>query len=137
MRFLVDTNVFLYARGQDHPYREPCRAVLRAAAQGDLELEASVEMVQEFTHVLLRRGVERSVAIDQTNEVRSQCKIHPFDVPVLDQVTALLGRHPRLGVRDAVHLATAVRSGLTVILSTDRIFDSVDEVTRVDPTALR
>lgn len=132
-RYLVDSNVFLYARGEEHPYREPCRVLLRAAADGRLMLEASVEVVQEFGHVLLRRGVDRSSALEEIDEVRSQCRLHAFDADVLARALGLLRAYDSLGVRDAVHAATAMQAGLDSILSTDRAFDTVEEVTRVDP----
>jgi predicted nucleic acid-binding protein len=131
--YLVDTNVFLYARGKDHPYRDPCRAVLRAAGDRHLVLEASVEVVQEYAHILLRRGVDRSSALEEIDEVRSQCRLHAFDVAVLMHATRLLRQYEGLGVRDAVHAATAVQAGLTQVLSADHVFDVVEEVTRVDP----
>jgi predicted nucleic acid-binding protein len=132
-RYLVDTNVFVYARGGDHRYRDPCRAILRAAGDGRLTLEASVELVQEFAHLLLRRGFRPAAVLDEVEEVRSQCRLHAFDIEVLGHATTLLRRHPSLGVRDAVHAATAIRAGLASILSADRIFDSIDGVTRIDP----
>ncbi len=132
-RYLVDTNVFVYARGRDHPSRLPCRAVLRAGANRLIDLEASVELVQEYAHLLLRRGVNRPAALTEIGEVRSQCRLHPFDLEVLDGCTALLGRYPTLGVRDAVHAATALRAGITTILSVDRVFDTVSEIQRYDP----
>jgi hypothetical protein len=131
--YLVDTNVFLYARGKDHPYRDPCRAVLRAAGDRHLILEASVEIVQEYAHVLLRRGVDRSSALEETDEVRSQCRLHAFDNAVLTHATRLLRKYEALGVRDAVHAATAVHAGLPRLLSADRVFETLEEITRVDP----
>jgi uncharacterized protein len=131
--YLVDTNVFLYARGRDHPYREPCRGVLRAAQHGLLALEGSVELVQEFAHVLLRRGHDRRMALEEAAEVRAQCVLHDFDDEVLVGALRLLHRHAELGVRDAIHAATAVHVGLDRIVSVDAAFDAVTEVRRVDP----
>lgn len=132
-RYLVDTNVFVYARGAVHGYREPCRAILRAAADGRIRLEASVELVQEFAHLPLRRQPDRMDALEQVEEVRSQCRLHPFDEDVLTASLDLLGRHPALGVRNAVHAATALRVGLNAIISADRAFDEVAGLSRVDP----
>lgn len=134
-RYLVDTNIFLYARGKDHPYRESCRAALRAAGDGQVGLECSVELVQEFAHVLLRREIDRASALQQVDEVRGQCRIHTFDAEVLAQTVTLLREHEPLGVRDAVHLATALHAGITLILSTDRVFDDAPHVQRIDPAA--
>ncbi|MEI2716290.1 MAG: type II toxin-antitoxin system VapC family toxin [Candidatus Nanopelagicales bacterium] len=52
---LVDTSVFAYALGGEHPLREPCRDFLRDARLSGLELHASVEMVQELTFHRMRR----------------------------------------------------------------------------------
>lgn len=134
-RVLIDTNVFLYARGRDHPYREPCRTVLRAAADGLVRLEASVEVVQEFTHVLLRRGIDRTSALTEAEEVRAQCLVHAFDAAVLARALALVRVHRMLGVRDAVHAATAIVAGIDAVVSADRVFDDVDGITRIDPAA--
>lgn len=132
-RVLVDTNVFLYARARAHDYREPCRAVLRAAADGSIRLEASVEVVQEFAHVLTRRGVDRPSAVVQANEVSAQCLLHAFDGDVLARALSLVADHPTLGMRDAVHAATALGADIEHVVSADRVFDGVEGITREDP----
>jgi predicted nucleic acid-binding protein len=43
----LDSAVFIYAIGVDHPYRAPCRALVTAMRSGDLVGEASVLAVQE------------------------------------------------------------------------------------------
>lgn len=135
-RCLVDTNVFLYARGREHEYREPCRTILTGARTGRVGLIASVELVQEFAHVLLRRGVPRADALDQAEEVRAQCDVRAFDDRVLAEAMRMLRPHSGLDVRDAVHAATAVLAGVQEVLSTDRAFDALGEVRRLDPLVL-
>lgn len=132
----MDTNVFLYARGGEHPYRPACRQILRAAQLQRITLEASVELVQEFTHVLLRRSVPRLQVLSEADEVAAQCRLRDFDADVLRTALGLLHRHEHLASRDAVHAATALRAGLTDVVSTDRAFDSVDGLRRVDPIEL-
>lgn len=131
----MDTNVFLYARGFDHPYRQPCRTVLEAAGNGRVRLVASVGLVQEFIHVLLRRGVPGDEALEEAEEVWRQCQVHPFDEAVLMRVFGLLRQYPRLGVRDAVHVATALAIGVPQVLSADQVFDSIVEIDRIDPVS--
>lgn len=135
-RYLVDTNVFVYARGLEHRYRAPCRAILEAAQERAIWLEASVEMVQEFTHILFRRGVARAAALEEAEEVRTQCRLHDFDSGVLSEALRLLRDHHGLGVRDAVHAATAVRADLEAVISADTAFDALQDPRRVDPLAL-
>jgi uncharacterized protein len=136
-RYLIDTNIFVYARGMEHRYRQPCRDVLRAAGDGAVTLEASVEVAQEFTHLLLRRGVDRLAALEEAAELRDQCRLHAFDVEVWRGVTRLLAEHPHLGVRGAVHAATAAQAGIPAIISTDRVFDEVADLLRIDPLTHR
>jgi uncharacterized protein len=133
-RLLVDTNVFLYARGRQHDYRRPCRAVLMSAAEGVIDLEASVELVQEFTHVLVRRGIHHSAAVVEAGEVRAQCLLHAFDEHILGLALTLV-RRSELGVRDAVHAATALSSGIEAVISTDAAFDRIEGIRRIDPLA--
>lgn len=132
-RVLIDTNVFLYARGRAHDYLEPCRAILRTAAEGSLRLEASVEVVQEFAHVLMRRGVDRMSAVIQAQEVSGQCLLHAFDEDVLACALTLVADHPTLGMRDAVHAATALGADIARVVSADPVFDRVQGIARVDP----
>ncbi|QBI19614.1 PIN domain-containing protein [Egibacter rhizosphaerae] len=108
--------------------------MLHAVGQGRVVLEASVEVVQEFAHVLLRRGADRSVTLEEVDELRGVCHLYAFDEDVLGEATRLLSRYRQLGVRDAVHAATALHAGVDQILSTDRAFDEVAEVARVDPS---
>lgn len=134
--YLVDTNVFLYARGQDHPYRDPCRTIVRAAQQRRVQLEASVELLMEFTHVLLRRSVPRPDALLEAEDVRAQCRLHDFDAGVLAEAMRLLRTHVALAARDAVHAATAIRAEIPLVLSADRVFDGLTDLRRVDPITL-
>lgn len=132
--YLIDTNVLIYARGAAHHYREPCREILRAAAKGTIQIEASVELLREFAHLLLRWQPDRLDALAEIEEARSQVRLHPFDDEVLRDSMDLLRRYPVLGVRDALHAATALGAGLTVIISADRVFDDLAELDRIDPS---
>ncbi len=52
---VVDTTVLVYAVGQDHPLRQPCRTLVAAVRDGRLQATTTVEVVQEFAHVRARR----------------------------------------------------------------------------------
>lgn len=133
MRFLFDTSVFVYARGTEHEYREPCRAVIRLAEQGVLTGEASVELVQEYAHILRRRGLNGSDVREQARDVATLCLLHDFTEDDLRLALNLVATHPVLRMRDAVHAATALRRGISVILSADRDFDGITGLERLDP----
>ena len=127
---LVDTSVFAYALGGEHPQREPCRAFLRES-QG-LELHASVEMVQELTFHRLRK-TDSVTAVEQGRLAGRTCVLHAFDERVLDAALGLI-RDGTVRGRDAVHAATAMLAGIPTIVSTDPAFDAV--LDRLDPAGL-
>ena len=132
MRFL-DTNIFLFAAGVTHPLREPCRNVLRKTAQGSLSAITSTEVVQEILHVLARRNrPAEGVAL-----ARRLLALFPDMLPVTNADMALacefMERYPEIPVRDCVHVATMLGNGLETIVSADRHFDLVAEITRLDP----
>ena len=52
---VLDTTVLVYATGSEHPLREPCRQLVDAIANGVLTATTTVEVIQEFTHVRVRR----------------------------------------------------------------------------------
>ncbi|MGH3941451.1 MAG: type II toxin-antitoxin system VapC family toxin [Pseudonocardiaceae bacterium] len=133
IRFLYDTSIFVYARGAEHEYREPCRAVIRLAEQGLLFGEASVELVQEYAHILRRRGLGGADVREQALDVAAMCLLHDFTEDDLRLALNLVATHPALRVRDGVHAATALRRGISVILSADRDFDGISGLECLDP----
>lgn len=133
MRFLYDTAVFVYAVGADHKYREPCRLIVEHARRGDLAGEASVELVQEFAHLRMRRMGDRGEALRLAGEVAQLCRLHAFEPRDLPLMMTLLERHPQLDARDAVFAATALNRNVGAILSPDRAFDGIQGLERVDP----
>jgi predicted nucleic acid-binding protein len=134
-RFLYDTAVFVYAVGADHPYRDPCRRIVAAARDGSVAGEASVELVHELAHVLVRRGGDRARALKLTGAAASLVRLHDFSPGDLPLVMTLLADHPALDVRDAVFAATALNRGVALILSPDRAYDEVPGLDRLDPAA--
>lgn len=132
-RCLADTAVFIYADGEEHPYRASCQALIEQVAKGLFELETSVEIVQEYTYVQLRAGRERSNVLARAREIGVLCRLHAFEPNDAELMIGLLGSHERLDSRDAVLAATAFNRGIELILSPDRDFDGIPGLTRVDP----
>jgi predicted nucleic acid-binding protein len=135
MRTFLDTNVFLYAAGGDHPQREPCAGLLRKVAEGTLEATVNSEVVQEILYVLVRRGRRA----DGVALARHVADLFPDLLPVTrqDMIRAcdLVRRYPKLPVRDAVHGATMLSNGLKRVISVDRDFDQIAGIDRVDPSS--
>lgn len=132
-RALLDSAVFIYAVGVEHPYREPCRELLRALEAERFRGEASALAVEETLHQRARRTGDRKSAARVAGNIATLCPIH--DLTKADVVLGLrlFGASNRLGARDALHAATALNRGIPTIVSPDAAFDDVPQLERVDP----
>jgi predicted nucleic acid-binding protein len=52
---VLDTVVLVYAKGAEHPRREPCRELVAAIAEERIEATTTGEVIQEFVHRLRQR----------------------------------------------------------------------------------
>jgi hypothetical protein len=131
----LDTNVFLYAVGADHPLREPCRELLRRLGDGRFEATTSTEVVQELLYVLDRRG-RRGDGLELAGHVIA---LFPGLLPVrreeMERALRFVSGDPELPVRDAIHAATLLNHGLSIIVSADGHFDRLPELRRLSPEA--
>jgi predicted nucleic acid-binding protein len=132
-RFLYDTSIFVYALGGEHPYREPCREIVRRAAAGDLQGEASGDLLQELMHQRVRRTGDRRGAATVARNVAKLAWWHPVEPNDVQRGIDLFETHPSLDARDAVFAALAINRGIDAILTTDRAFDGIKGLERVDP----
>jgi predicted nucleic acid-binding protein len=129
----LDTNVFLYAAGGDHPYRQPCQRILRRVAEGELDATTSSEVVQEILYVLTRRGL-RSQALSLARNILT---VFPALLEVgaaeMEAACDLLESKPELPPRDAVHAATMLTHGVATIITADTHFDQLAQLKRIAP----
>lgn len=136
-RFLYDTSIFIYALGRDHPYKEPCREIARLAAVGDLQGEASIDLLQELAHQRARRTGNREDAAKAARSVAKLAWWHPVEPNDVQRGIDLFEIHESLDAQDAVSAALAVNRGIDAVLTTDRAFDEVDGLERIDPADKR
>jgi uncharacterized protein len=132
-RFLYDTAIFVYALGRDHPYREPCREVVRRAANGELQGEASADLLQELANQRLRRTGDRPAAAKAARNVAKLAWWHPVELNDVQRGIDLFATHSGLNARDAIFAALALNRGIGAILTPDRTFEEVDGLERIDP----
>lgn len=116
----VDTNVFMYAVGRDHPLVEAAEAFFREASESGAPLVTSAEVLQELLHAYLAVG--RPETLDAALElVRSRMvEIWPVEPEDVELARSLADRHPGLGARDLLHRASCLRRGVTRIHTFDR-----------------
>jgi uncharacterized protein len=130
---LLDTTVLVYSVGQDHLYRDPCRRLIEAIADGDLQATTTVEAIQEFVHVRARRR-DRGEAGELARDYASLLAplLSPSEKDLRDGLV-LFERDLRLGAFDAVLAASAVNAGVTAIVSADSVFAAVPDLLHVVP----
>jgi predicted nucleic acid-binding protein len=130
---LIDANVFVYARGGPHAYRDPCRRLLADILSAREEGNVDTEALQEIMHVYwYRKQLERGL-----DYLERLLVLFPTPLPVTGDIIAtardVLTTHPRLSPRDAIHAAVVLNHGLEAIISADRAFDEISEIKRLDP----
>jgi predicted nucleic acid-binding protein len=126
----------MYAIGEEHPLRDPCQRVLRRAAERRIDAVTSAEVVQEILHRYLAVG-RPDIAISAARGILTAFgPVMPVTHEVVSRVADLAERYSTtLSARDLVHAATCIEHGIDEIVTTDRGFDHVAELTRIDPVA--
>ncbi len=121
----VDTNVFMYAVGREHPLREPARQFFIETNRREEQLCTSAEVLQELAHAYLPVG--RLSAFDSAMDLvaRVGVEVWPLEDDDVSLARLLWDQHPTLQVRDLCHLASCRRRGVREIKTFDRTLTSV------------
>jgi uncharacterized protein len=130
---VLDTTVLVYALGEEHPLREPCRAIVSAIADGSLEATTTVEVIQEFVHVRARRRDRRDAAQRGRDLLRLLGPLLAPGEAELALGLKLFEELPALGSFDAILAATAILGGADAVVSADRAFAAVPGLEHLDP----
>jgi predicted nucleic acid-binding protein len=131
MTAFIDANVVIHATGTDANLRALCTEICRQSVKAPERLMTSAEVLQEVLWVRQRtRGLESArLALAVATDA--------FDVAPLFAEDILLAASypevPGLQARDRIHVAVMERLGISHIVSTDRAYDAVRGITRLDP----
>ncbi len=130
---VLDTTVLLYAKGADHPLRDPARRLIAAVTEGEIEATTTAEVIQEFVHVRTRRrGRADAVALGGDYADLLSPLLTVTDEQ-LHRGLEIFVRCERLGAFDAVLAATAMSSGADALVSADAAFGAVPALTHISP----
>jgi predicted nucleic acid-binding protein len=122
---VLDTTILVYAKGQDHPMREPCRRLIEAIDAERIQATTTPEVIQEFVHVRARRR-ERSEAVQLGRAYADLlAPLTPVDTATLRDGLRLFGGTSRLGAFDAVLAAVAVAVGAEALVTVDAAFTDI------------
>lgn len=119
----VDTNVFMYAVGRDHPLRTPAREFFQQSLEHKERLVTSAEVTQELLHAYLPVG--RISTLDSALLLaQSLAEIWPVEMADVIHARILHNRHPGLGARGLLHLASCQRRRISQIKTFDQALAS-------------
>ncbi|HET6569882.1 MAG TPA: type II toxin-antitoxin system VapC family toxin [Solirubrobacterales bacterium] len=132
---VLDTTVLVYAKGADHPLRDPCRRLIEACAAGQVEATTSVEAIQEFVHVRARRRDHGDAAGLGRDYAELLSPLLQVGAEQLRRGLALFEEVEELGAFDAVLAAAALDLGATALISADEDFAAVPGLPHARPDA--
>lgn len=139
-RFFIGTNVFIYARGKDHPHKEACARLILKIADGSFAREwgepvTDAEVFQELLYRYTMIGRWETGVQLYRDILELGMRVAPVDTHALN---ILLDRAPdffRAGLspRDMVHAGVMLAGGIRRIVSHDADFDRVPDLERMEP----
>jgi uncharacterized protein len=132
---VLDTTVLVYAVGDHHAFREPCRQVIEAVQDGQIEATTTVEVIQEFAHVRARQRPRADAAELARAYVELLAPLLVVEEQDLTEGLRLFERHPQLGSFDAVLAAAARSASATAVVSADAAYGTVPQLSHVVPDA--
>jgi uncharacterized protein len=132
---VLDTTVLVYAKGADHHLRDPCRRLISAIAEREIEASTTAEVIQEFVHVRARRRgrVDAAVLGEDYAELLSPLLV--ITTESLRRGLGLFARVESLGAFDAVLATTAASAGAGALVSADAAFAKASDIEHVVPDA--
>jgi len=141
--WFIDTNVVMYARGKEHPYKAACSRIFFRIADGSFYRDFGVPVTdtEVFQEIIYRYGLENkwetAVSVSR-NLLTLGLKILAVGKAEIETLLDLTEKYGGRGVhpRDLVHAAVMVSSGVRKIITADTHFDLFEEIERVDPLSL-
>lgn len=129
----VDTNIFIYSVGRDHPYKSPSLHFLSSVAEGKEKIVISAEVLQEILYRFwsIRRMKDGFELFEQAVSLSEM--VLPIFQETTKKAKELLRLQPDIGPRDAFHVATMLENKISTIVSYDRHFDLVKDIKRIEP----
>jgi len=131
--YFIDTNIFLYSVGRDHPLKPGSVAVIHRIRDGELTAVINTEIIQEILyHYQSIKQLLIGIRLGK-DAISISSRILPVEEADLSLAIELLESYPNIQTRDAFHAATMIHNGIKEIISTDPHFNLIHEIKRIDP----
>jgi len=134
--YFIDTNIFLYSIGRDHPLKSASVNVMHRIRDGKITAVINTEIIQEILYhfqSIKQRSIGVRLAKDAVSISSRVLSVEEID---LSLAIELLEAYPKIQTRDAFHAATMIHNGIKEVISTDPHFDLIQEIRRIDPVKL-
>ena len=130
---VLDTTVLVYAKGSAHPFRDPCRRLIDAIADGRREASTTVEVIQEFVHVRAQRRQRSDAATLGRDYIDLLAPLLTVTDEHVRRGLSLFESNERLRAFDAVLAAAAVDADASSLVSADGAFADISGLSHVVP----
>ena len=130
--YYLDSNAFIYPALYEGPKASEAARFLGAVVRGD-EAAATASLTLDEVIWIVSQNASREEAIAQGERLLKLPNLRILDVGSREllRVIKFMDAYDRLTPRDAIHLSTAIESGIRSIVTDDDDFDFVSEVDRI------
>lgn len=127
----IDSNIFIFAATDKGKLGQNCREIIRLINEQKIACAASFLVVDEVIWIL-KKSVGKNTAIKITKAMLSMpVKWIAIDKSVIIKMINIYEK-TTLDPRDAIHISSMKKVGLSVIVSEDDDFDKVDGIERIN-----
>ena len=131
--FFLDSNVFMYCFGTDHPLKVPCERVINLIGDGEIVAVINTEILQEILHRFFFVK-KRNLAYELYDCAINLCQaVLPVTLSDTNRAKEILLKNRNIEVRDAIHAACMLNNNIKKIITADRHFDRIKGIERIDP----
>jgi len=121
-RVFIDTNIPMYAAGNEHPNKEPSIKILEKISKEQIFGVTSAEVLQEILHRyqsinMLSSGIE---IFEEFSNIVDE--ILPINFKILETAKNILSGNSGILTRDAIHAATIEYYNIDYIATFDKHF---------------
>ena len=131
----IDTSIFMYAAGKEHPNKEPSVNLLKLIAVGEIDAVINVEVLQEIFHrytmiKMKQKGIELAKKV-----VSIVPRIYSIELSDAIKAMEILEKYD-ITSRDAIHIAFMLNRNIKEVCTYDRHFFGIKRIKVYKPEDL-
>lgn len=128
----LDANIFVYATVFDEKIGRSCADFLRTIKQDNLSVFTSILTWDEYVYTV-RKLLGKQASLELGRKFLSlQINFLGSDFSIIDYAQTISETFP-LKPRDAIHLATMKKHGISTIITYDQDFSKIKDIKAITP----